>query len=428
MRSCTRRSVSSRSIKPIVGRFLMITVIASASMRAAADEPKSSVLSEAEAVSRALGRAPLAEAIDAQIAIREAQQRVVGAYPNPEVAYMREQTFGASGTSEDYVSLSQTVDLGNRRGLRGEAAAANVGALRQEAEGQRNELAAEARRRFYQVLYGQQRVTSLEGWTARIDEALLIVSRREASGDAATYDRRRLEREHAVADGRLETELATLEGTRARLAAMVGQAVPVLVASGALLPDGDPPELPTLQEAARTRPERVALDRRLDAASRERQAAARWWLPDLRLEAGWKGVDLGEQGGRTDGFLFGASLALPLWDQSSGQARVAEGEARLAHARRDLVDAELDGELGGARAQAVQLRRAAAEFRQRTEAASNDLVRIAAAGYGGGELGLLELLDAYRGAADDALMALDLALGARLARIELDRMTGGGVP
>lgn len=126
--------------------------------------------------------------------------------------------------------------------------------------------------------------------------------------------------------------------------------------------------------------------------------------------------------------FFGASLALPLWDHSSGQARVAEGEARLARARRDLLDSEIQGKLIGARAEAVQLRRAASEFRQRTEAASGDLVRIAAAGYSGGELGLLELLDAYRGAADDALMALDLALGARKARIELDQMTGGGVP
>jgi outer membrane protein, heavy metal efflux system len=428
MRGRTRRFVSSWSTKPIVARFLTVAVLASASSLAAADEAGSLALSEAEAVSRALGRTPLAEALDAQSDIQEGQRQVVSAYPNPEVAYMREQTFGVAGTGEDYVSLSQTIDLGNRRGLRGDAAAASAGAVRQEAQGQRHELASEVRRRFYQVLYGQERVTSLQGWTARIDEALLIVSRREVSGDAAKYDRRRLEREYAVADGRLQTERATLEGFRARLLAMVGRAGPVLVVKGALLPEGDLPELRTLQEAARSRPERVALDRRLDAAARERQAAARWWLPDLRLEAGWKGVDLGEQGGRTDGFLLGASLALPLWDQSSGQARVAEGEARLARARRDLLDAELDGELSGARAQAIQLRRAAAEFRQRTEAASGDLVRIAAAGYGGGELGLLELLDAYRGAADDALMALDLALGARRARIELDRMTGGGVP
>jgi outer membrane protein, heavy metal efflux system len=426
MRARKRRSISSLSIKPIAARFCVLAILGASS--GAADEPQASPLDESDAVSRALRRAAVVESFAAQVDIQEGQRRVVGAYPNPEIAYMREQTFGSAGTSEDYLSLSQTIDLGNRRGLRDEAVAARAGAVRQEAEGQRHELAAETRRRFYRVLHEQERVKSLEGWTARIDESLLVVSRREASGDAATYDRRRLEREQAVAAGRLQTERANLEGARARLAAMVGEAAPGIVVTGILLPDGEPLELSTLQAEAKTRPERVALERHMDAASRERQAAARWWLPDLRLEAGWKGVDLGNQGGRTDGFLFGASLALPLWDQSSGQALVADGEARLARSRRDLFEAEIEGELSGARAEAVQLRRAAAEFRQRTEAASGDLVRIAAAGYGGGELGLLELLDAYRGAADDALMALDLALGARKSRIELDRMTSGGVP
>jgi len=426
---CTRsrRSVSSLSIKPILARCLVVAVLAAASSGLAA-EPEGHALREGEAIAQALGRAALVEAVDARIAIVDGQRRMLSAYPNPEVAYTREQTFGAAGTTEDYLSVSQLIDLGNRRGLRGEAAEASTGAVHREIEGQRRELAAEARRRFYAVLYEQERVKSLEGWTARIDEARLIVSRREASGDAALYDRRRLEREHAVANGRLDTERATLEGTRARLAAMLGRAERALTVTGVLLPEGDPPELPTLQGAIETRPELVALDRRLDAAARERQAAARWWLPDVRLEAGWKGVDLRSQGGRSDGFLVGASLALPLWDQSSGQAQVADGEARLARARRDLLATETENELSGARAQAVQLRRAAAEFRQRAEAASGDLVHIAAAGYGGGELGLLELLDAYRGAADDALMALELALGARKARIELDRMTGVRLP
>jgi cobalt-zinc-cadmium efflux system outer membrane protein len=394
---------------------------------AVADETRASPLSEQEAVSRALGRAALVEVIEAQVEIQEGQRRVLSAYPNPEIAYMREQTFGVSGTREDYLSLSQTIDLGNRRGLRGDAAQATAGAVRKEAERERHNLAAEARLRFYQLLHEQERVGALEGWTSRIDEALVIVSRREASGDAATYDRRRLEREHAVADGRLGTERANLEGARARLAAMIGGGSAVITVNGSLLPEGEPSELPTLQQSVRARPDLAALEQRVDAASRERQAASRWWVPDLRLEAGWKGVDLGNQG-RTDGFLLGASLAVPLWDQSSGEGQVAEGEARLARARRDLLEGEIQGELSGARAQAIGMRRVASEFRQRTEAASGDLVRIAASGYGGGELGLLELLDAYRGAADDALMALDLALGARKARIELDRMTNGGAP
>lgn len=421
MRARPRHSLAE---KPIVGRFWLITVLIFLGARyARAEDAESRPLDESGAVSRALGRAVLGDVFEAELAIQEGRGRAVSAYPNPEISYAREQTFGAAGTIEDYLSLSQTIDLGNRRGLRADAVEASADAVREEAEATRRELAAEAQRRFYQVLYEQERVKSLEGWTARIDEALLVISRREASGEAPTYDRRRLEREQAVANARLETGRASLEGARARLAAMLGPMTLVSVVKGSLLPESDPPDVSTLQQSARSRPELAALEHRLDAASRDRRAAERWWLPDLRLEAGWKGVDLGSQG-RTDGFILSGSLAVPLWDQSSGQAQVAEGEARLARARRDLLRAEIESELSGARAEVVQLRRAAAEFRQRSEAASSDLIRIAAAGYGGGELGLLELLDAYRGAADDALMALELALAARKSRIELDRMTG----
>ena len=392
-----------------------------------ADAP--AALTERDVVSRALERAPLTDAIEGEVAIEEGRGRAASAYPNPQLSYMREQTFGTFGTGEDYLSIAQIIDLGNRRGLHGEAGDARARAARREGDASRLAIAAEARLRFYEVLYRQDRVAALEGWLARIAEALAIVTRREQRGDAATYDRRRLERERAVASGRLETERAALERASARLGALLGTGAGVTSArvTGTLLPEDEPVALASLRASSSSRPDLLALDLRIEAASLDRTAASRWWVPDLRLEGGWKGVDLGRQG-RTDGFLLGASLSIPLWDQSSGLARIAEGEARSARGRRALLELELDGEIGGARAEAVQLRRAATEFREQTGVASGDLVRIASAGYEGGELGLLELLDAYRGAADDSLSALDMEHAARRARIELDRLTGAALP
>ena len=197
--------------------------------------------------------------------------------------------------------------------------------------------------------------------------------------------------------------------------------------AGELLPQGDPQALPELRVAIASRPDLLAIELRIDAAALDQRAASRWWAPDLRLEAGWKGVDLGPQG-RTDGFLLGASLSIPLWDRSSGASRIAAAQAQAARGRRALLESELQGELEGARAEAVRLRRAAEEFRDQTTAASSDLVRIASAGYEGGELGLLELLDAYRGTADDLLSALDMELAARRASIDIDRLTGAALP
>ncbi len=415
--------------KPTVARsFLAVALLlAFASSAVAQERDPASPYTEDAVVRRAVRRAPLSDAIEGDVAIAEGRGRVASAYPNPQLSYMREQTFGTFGTGEDYLSLAQTIDLGNRRGLHGEAGAARAQAARSEGDAARLSVAAEARLRFYEVLYRQDRVAALEGWIARIADALAIVTRREQRGDAATYDRRRLERERAVASGRLEMDRGALERAQARLAALLGPGVTAPAVTGTLLPDSEPAALPALRASSSSRPDFRALDLRIDAAALDSTAASRWWAPDLRLEGGWKGVDLGRQG-RTDGFLLGLSLSLPLWDQSSGLARIAEGEARAARGRRALLESELDGELGGARAEAVRLRRAATEFRTEASAASGDLVRIATAGYEGGELGLLELLDAYRGAADDALTALDMAHAARRARIELDRTTGAGLP
>jgi len=415
--------------KPTVARsfICVLLLIALASTASAQEQERVAPLTENEVVARALRRAPLTEALEGAVVAEEGRGRAASAYPNPELAYMREQTFGAFGTGEDYLSLSQTIDLGNRRGLRGNAGDARARAARREGDAARITVTADARQRFYEVLYRQSRVAALEGWGRTIDQALAIVARREQRGDAATYDRRRLERERAVARGRLATEQAALERAQARLRAILGEGAPDPSVTGTLLPEADPAALPNLRTASTSRPDFLALDLRIEAASLDRTAASRWWLPDLRLEGGWKGVDLGRQG-RTDGFLLGAALSIPLWDQSSGLARIAEGEARAARGRRALLESEVEGELSGARAEAVRLRQAAAEFREQTTSASGDLVRIASAGYEGGELGLLELLDAYRGAADDSLTALDMEHAARRARIELDRLTGAGLP
>jgi cobalt-zinc-cadmium efflux system outer membrane protein len=401
--------------------------------RVSAQEPTAEptttlTLTEAEVVHQALGRAPLVDALAGAVEVEHGQAATLSAYPNPQLSYLREQTFGTLGTAEDYISLSQMIDLGNRRGLRGNAAERRALAVEHEGAAVLARIAAEARLRFYEVLYRQHRAQALRSFIARIDAAFGIVARREARGDAALYDRRRLEREQWVAEDRLEAELAALDLARARLGALLDDPASIgldITVTGELLPTTEPPSLPSLREAVSQRSDLRALDVRREAAVLDRRSAGRWWVPDLRLEGGWKGVSIARQG-RTDGFMIGAALSLPLWNASSGLARVADGEARAVAGRRQLLEAELLGEVTGLHAEAVRLAATARRARARSLAASHDLVRIAGAGYEGGELTVLELLDAYRGAADDELSALALDREARRARIELDRAAGEG--
>jgi outer membrane protein, heavy metal efflux system len=422
------------SKRPSGGRLFLLLVLAAASMAPAwvrAEEPTSSPVSpgtrtvtEAEVVRQALGRAPLIDALEGAVEVERGTAVAVAARPNPQLNYAREHTFGPLGTGEDYVSVSHTFDLSRRRRLRGHAAQQRAVAVEHDGEAVLAELAAEARLRFYELLHRQHRVRARRAFIAEIERALAIVERREARGDAARYDRRRLEREQSIALDGLEAELGALEHAQARLGALLEGLVDTgIVASGSLLPTSEPPALESLREALSQRPDLRALDSRQRAATIDRKVAARWWVPDLWLAGGWKGVATASQG-RTDGYMLGATLTLPLWNTSAGLTRSANAEARVAQNRRDMIEAEALAELTGLRAEAVRLVVAARRARERSVAASADLVRIASTGYEGGELSVLELLDAYRGAADDELAALELEHAARRAHIELDRVTG----
>jgi cobalt-zinc-cadmium efflux system outer membrane protein len=381
-------------------------------------------LSEHDAVEAAIRRAPLGEVTAGTSDVERGRGLAARAYPNPELSYSREQTFGSSGTAENYLVVSQTLDIGNRRRLRGEA-----GDLRAEAarlDGGRTVLAAaaEARLRFYELLARQLRVAAFERWTAQVGEALSIVTRREKGGEAAGYDRKRLEREAALANARLATARAEAERARTQLRAVMGNGA-VAVVAGTLLPVDGPPSIDELRARGAKRPELRALDRLVDATDLERKAAAKWWVPEPRLELGWKGISF-EAGGRSDGFVAGVSLALPLWDRSRGATITALGEARAARGRHALLELDLAAQLDGLRAEAVQLRSIAIDFEKSTISA--DLLRMTSRGYEAGELTLLELLDAYRGAQEDEATAIDMELAARRARIELDRLTGAPLP
>ncbi|MDP3216020.1 MAG: hypothetical protein Q8S73_18070, partial [Deltaproteobacteria bacterium] len=144
------------SEKPTVGRFLVVAalLLLPTTARAQVETPAgpaaatSVTLTADEAVRRALARTPFADAVRGAIDAERGAARTLGAYPNPQIGYLREQTFGALGTGEDYLSVSQVIDLGNRRGLRGEAGERRANAAVHEGAAARVEVAADARLRF----------------------------------------------------------------------------------------------------------------------------------------------------------------------------------------------------------------------------------------------------------------------------------------
>jgi cobalt-zinc-cadmium efflux system outer membrane protein len=210
------------------------------------------------------------------------------------------------------------------------------------------------------------------------------------------------------------------------LAAIIGEPLPQaaqLTVSGELGPGMTPP-LAALLDRAGARPDLRALKAQVDAGELAGRAAARAWIPRLDLGAGVKHVE--ERGASGTGPVVGLSFPLPFFDRGQGDALRASAEKRRAEARSKLVAADAAATVAGLHAEAAALAEAARRSQEDAPRRAEVLLSAADAGYRGGELGVVELVDAYRAALDAELQQVDLAWTARDARIALDEAAGLG--
>ena len=325
-------------------------------------------------------------------------------------------------STEETWQLSQTFDLSGRRGLRREAAESRVEAAYAGNNLRRGELAAEIRHRFHEALFKQEAVLVTETWVQRFSRVERIVDKLARAGEASGYDRRRLARERQTAEARLSNERADLDRASERLAALLGTSGKAVESVTGVLRPTVPAPLDSALSRLERRPDLQALARRAEAADLEGRAASRGWVPDVTLGFGPKRIDNGIT--RENGSVISVSIPLPVFDrQQAGQQRAA-AEALNARGELSFARARAEGDLRGLHRQVERLVAASADYRTRAVGESAELLRIAEAAYQGGESTLLELLDAYRGALEAEMTALDLEWKARQARIDYDLLTG----
>lgn len=408
--------------RPIAARFFLAAVLASAAHAAAAQEPLP--LDEEEAVRRSLARPALEQQLRARVDLARADVRSARRWPSPEASWSHEQLrTGGATEREDVALLSQRLDLSGRRGLRGDAAERRVEAAEAEAALLRLDAEWEVRRAFADALAGERRTAVLGAAAERLEAVGAAVERRAASGDVAGYDRRRVERERALLLGRLDVEEGGRSRAHARLAALTGASDP----SAPLLLRGDlaagaPPPLSALLERLPARADLRALELEARSGELEARAAGRWFIPEVEVGGGLKSVDGGS--GRDSGFAAALTVPLPIFSRDGDERLRGEARARGAQGRRALALDAARAEVAGLHAEATRLAAAAARHRAGAADAS-PLLRSAEAAYRGGEVGVLELVDAYRSALEAELALVELEWDARRARIDLDRTSGG---
>jgi cobalt-zinc-cadmium efflux system outer membrane protein len=381
-------------------------------------------LTEEQAVARALEVPAVGHAVEARSDHARAEERAAAAFDNPELEFEHEQLFGDGAETEDAVALAKTFEISGGRHLRSRAAAHLRRAVDAESEAWLADVEVAVRRSFHQLLHAQQRQRALASWVTRLEGAVRDVAARSTAGDASEYDRLRFQRELARARAELAREESRRDRAWIELAGWIG-ADPAAELSwprvqGELLPSTPLPEDALEARSIDRNPELAALAARAAAAEETARAAGRSWVPALTLSAGYKTA--AAAGERAHGFVVGVAAPLPVLSQGRGEQAAAAAERAELAAERELAATRLAAELVGLAGEAERMRRLALEQRPAAAEEGPRLLAAAEAGYRGGEISAMELVDAYGSHLEGELQLLEIELAAREARIELDRI------
>jgi cobalt-zinc-cadmium efflux system outer membrane protein len=130
-------------------------------------------------------------------------------------------------------------------------------------------------------------------------------------------------------------------------------------------------------------------------------------------------------GGRyANGPVVSLSVDLPLFNKGQAEKTVAAAEAARTRARRQALESQILADVRGAHESLLLRRRIAEQYEDDSGRRAEELREIAEVAYAEGELGILELLDAFRVSQQSKLRLLELRAAAKLAEIDLDRAMG----
>ncbi|TAN71009.1 MAG: TolC family protein [Magnetospirillum sp.] len=381
-------------------------------------------LTEAVAVQTALSRESLRDAGEGAVDASRAEADEAGLWPNPTFEYERDRTGGQGGaTVQNTYRLSQPVDISGRRGLRQDAAGRRLDATVEETQQRRGEAAAEARRAFYTLVLRMQQREAAAAWSKKLVEAEGVLNKLVRGREVSGYDAKRLTRERIAAEVKVRAASAEMNAAWERLRAFLTLPVGTGMTDveGALPP---PPSLGLEDYLSRLdqRHDLLAIRARASASEIEQRAADRGWIPELTVGAGLKQVTQAER--EDQGVLLSVSAPLPLFDRGQVASRKAAAQTRATMGDFRLARDKAEGEIRGLWRQSTELREAARHFRESSVAPSRELSKIAEGAYRAGEMGILELLDAYKSQLEAETTALDLEFNAREAHIALTLAAG----
>ena len=326
-----------------------------------------------------------------EIDIAQGARQQAGLIPNPVASWDAEDTRRNSRTTS--IKLSQTLELGGKRGARIDVATRAQDAAALTLEQRRNLLRADVIDSYYGALRAQERLDLAQRSMAVAERGLVVANGRVTAGKTSPVEATRAQVQSS--EIRLELNRAQIGLTDAyrRLAASTGSAVPDFqaVASQNQFPPSLPLAVQLLDRLEQTVELRLAeLNILQNEASVGLEKAQR--IPDLDVSIGSQY----DASVRERVNLVGVSMPIPLFNRNQGNVLAATRRADQARDLRNAAELRLRTETR----QALDLWQTAntevRAFNQQILPAAQLAVDSATRGFEMGKFSFLDVLDAQR--------------------------------
>lgn len=358
-----------------------------------------------DALTRFWSTSPYVRAAQEQVQLAEAHLMTAGQWPNPTLAYTREQVWGANVQgSEDFLTLALDLPLSARRALLQRAAEASLQAARARQAEARATWSRRLERAYLDACQLQLKAHILAETLQTYQRLEKIVDTRVKSRESAGYDLMRLRLTKSQVENQLQQIRRQARTAQGEVAGLLGSTLE----GEWQIPSFPPlPAMTDLQDLAlrqrgdlvATRAEQTIAQAALDMADWQR------W-PDPQLLMGPKYAE--QNGGHGLGYQMGLSWPLPLFQQ--GQAARVEASARhnAAEAREQAILQQIDSQLPHQWQRVQDSQAALVAYQRDTLTHLTQVLAVAELSYQEGESDIQALVDAAH-----------TTLAARLQHVEL---------
>jgi len=378
-----------------------------------------------EAMAAAAKQHPLLQMAEQQMDVAKGNLDEQGAYAyNPELALEpQRRRLNNGGTSNDYyITLSQGVETGGKRGFREQSAQAELNAAKQSREATRQQLMIEAARAYVARYFAGKTFELRKQQSDMLKQVSHAVDKKLALGESSQLDANLAQSAFASALNATVAARQALTQTRQRYLIALGKAQVAGTISELLLPNLDTtwqPQADAYEVALQSRPDLAVLRAKQTQFDAQADLASAARIPDVTFSA-MSGREAGEQL-----FKLGISMPLPVLNSHRGAYRAALAEKERVSTGLKWSEQQLRYALQSALDNHANAMAAlSGMIKTDMQQHAKDTIFLAQKAYDAGELDLEELVVHIRQGLDARMTALDIIKQGWVARIRLAEVLG----